>query len=74
MQAQCQNCHLIDLPLSNPLETQAIRHILHLDQQSTVKVYSYITTDFFNAKQPLKNIEKTLPGSEDQSTTSHCVG
>ena len=61
MQAQCWNCHLFDLPLSDPLETQAIGCILHLGQQSTVKVYSYIVTDSFNAKQLIKNVEKALP-------------
>ena len=40
---------------------QAIRCILHLGQQSTVKVYSYIITDSFNAKQLIKNVEKALP-------------
>ena len=61
MQAQCQNCHLFDLPLSDPLETQAIGRILCLGQQSTVKVYSYIVTDSFNVKQLIKNVEKALP-------------
>ena len=61
MQVQCWNYHLFDLPLSNPLETQAIGHILHLGQQSTVKVYSYIITDSFNTKQLIKNVEKALP-------------
>ena len=40
---------------------QAIRCILHLGQQSTVKVYSYIITDSFNTKQLIKNIKKALP-------------
>ena len=61
MQAQCWNYYLFDLPLSNPLEMQAIRCILHLGQQSTVKVYSYIVTDSFNIKQLIKNVEKALP-------------
>ena len=61
MQAQYWNYYLFDLPLSNPLETQAIGCILHLGQQSTVKVYSYIVTDSFNIKQLIKNVEKALP-------------
>ena len=61
MQVQCWNYYLFNLPLSDPLETQAIRCILYLGQQSTVKVYSYIITDSFNTKQLIKNIEKVLP-------------
>lgn len=61
MQVQCWNYYLFDLPLSNSLEMQAIGYILHLGQQSTVKVYSYIVTDSFNTKQLIKNIEKALP-------------
>ena len=49
------------MPLSDPLEMQAIGHILCLGQQSTVKIYSYIITDSFNTKQLIKNIEKVLP-------------
>ena len=49
------------MPLSDPLEMQAIGHILCLGQQSIVKIYSYIITDSFNTKQLIKNIKKALP-------------
>ena len=61
MRALCHNCHLFDIPLSNLLEPQAIRHMLWLGQQSTVKVYNYIAEDYFNTRQLIKNMEKAVP-------------